>query len=87
MSAKYFHNFKFKWSNVFRQTEKKRIREDIMVSLIQQNPEFRLSPMHVYEGTGYHRGQSSVIQEVFHDYLNRFENAVTHLILVIFGNN
>ena len=27
------------------------------------------------------------IQEVFHVYLNKFENAVTHLILVIFGNN
>ena len=28
-----------------------------------------------------------VIQEVFHVYLNKFENAVTHLFLVIFGNN
>ena len=27
------------------------------------------------------------IQEVFHVYLNKFENAVTHLFLVIFGNN
>ena len=29
----------------------------------------------------------SLIQEVFHVYLNKFENAVTHLFLVIFGNN
>ena len=27
------------------------------------------------------------IQEVFHVYLNKFENAVTHLFLVTFGNN
>ena len=27
-----------------------------------------------------------VIQEVFHVYLNKFENAVTHLFLVIFCN-
>ena len=27
-----------------------------------------------------------VIQEVFHVYLNKFENAVTNLFLVIFGN-
>ena len=27
------------------------------------------------------------IQEVFHVYLNKFENAVTHLFLVIFSNN
>ena len=27
------------------------------------------------------------IQEVFHVYLNKFENAVTHSFLVIFGNN
>ena len=27
------------------------------------------------------------IKEVFHVYLNKFENAVTHLFLVIFGNN
>ena len=27
------------------------------------------------------------IQEVFHVYLNIFENAVTHLFLVILGNN
>ena len=26
-------------------------------------------------------------QEMFHVYLNKFENVVTHLILVIFGNN
>ena len=26
------------------------------------------------------------IQEVFHVYLNKFENAITHLFLVIFGN-
>ena len=29
----------------------------------------------------------SLIQEVFHVYLNKFENAVTNLFLVIFGNN
>ena len=28
-----------------------------------------------------------LIQEVFHVYLNKFENAVTHLFLVTFGNN
>ena len=28
-----------------------------------------------------------LIQEVFHVYLNKFENAVTHLFLVILGNN
>ena len=28
-----------------------------------------------------------VLQEVFHVYLNKFENAVTHLFLMIFGNN
>ena len=27
------------------------------------------------------------IQEVFHVYLNKFENDVTHLFLVILGNN
>ena len=27
------------------------------------------------------------IQEVFHVYLNKSENVVTHLFLVIFGNN
>ena len=27
------------------------------------------------------------IQEVFHVYLNKFENALTHLFLVILGNN
>ena len=27
------------------------------------------------------------LQEVFHVYLNKFENAVTHLFLVILGNN
>ena len=27
------------------------------------------------------------IHEVFHVYLNKFENAVTHLIFVILGNN
>ena len=27
------------------------------------------------------------IQEVFHVYLNKFENAITHLFLVILGNN
>ena len=27
-----------------------------------------------------------IIQEVFHVYLNKFENAVTHLFLVILGN-
>ena len=27
------------------------------------------------------------IQEVFHVYLNKFENAATHLFLVILGNN
>ena len=26
------------------------------------------------------------LQEVFHVYLNKFENAVTHLFLVILGN-
>ena len=29
----------------------------------------------------------AVIQEVFHVYLNTFENNVTHLILIIFDNN
>ena len=29
----------------------------------------------------------SNIQEVFHVYLNKFENSVTHLFLVIFSNN
>ena len=28
----------------------------------------------------------SGLQEVFHVYLNKFENAVTHLFLVILGN-
>ena len=28
-----------------------------------------------------------LLQEVFHVYLNKFENSVTHLFLVIFGNN
>ena len=27
------------------------------------------------------------IQEVFHVYLNKFENAVSHLFPIIFGNN
>ena len=29
----------------------------------------------------------SNIQDVFHVYLNKFENGVTHLFLVILGNN
>ena len=29
----------------------------------------------------------NAIQEVFHVYLNKFENAAAHLFLVIFGNN
>ena len=29
----------------------------------------------------------ATIQEVFHVYLNKFENTVTHLFLVILGNN
>ena len=28
-----------------------------------------------------------LVQEVFHVYLNKFENAATHLFLVILGNN
>ena len=31
--------------------------------------------------------EKSSVQEVFHVYLNKFENAVTHLFLVILGNN
>ena len=31
------------------------------------------------------RGEANV-HEVFHVYLNKFENAVTHLFLVTFGN-
>ena len=31
--------------------------------------------------------KTSIIQEVFHVYLIKFENAVTHLFLVILGNN
>ena len=27
------------------------------------------------------------IQEVFHVYLNKFENVVSHLFLIMFGNN
>ena len=27
------------------------------------------------------------VQEVFHVYLNKFENAITHLFLIIFGND
>ena len=30
---------------------------------------------------------SPILQEVFHVYLNKFENAVTHLFLVVSGNN
>ena len=29
----------------------------------------------------------SLLQEVFHVYLNKFENVITYLFLVIFGNN
>ena len=32
-------------------------------------------------------GVASFLQEVFHVYLNNFENAVTHLFLVILGKN
>ena len=32
-------------------------------------------------------GSIAAIQEVFHVYLNKFENAITHSFLVIFGNN
>ena len=28
-----------------------------------------------------------LVQEVFHVYLNKFENAITHLFLVVLGNN
>ena len=37
----------------------------------------------------YRKGKNYIppIQEVFHVYLNKFENAVTHLFLVILGNN
>ena len=39
-------------------------------------------------GTFMRRQQMfNTIQEVFHVYLNKFENAVSHLFLVIFGNN
>ena len=31
--------------------------------------------------------QTKHLQEVFHVYLNKFENAVTHLFLVILGNS
>ena len=31
--------------------------------------------------------QTNTIQEVFHVYLNKFENFITHLFLVIFSNN
>ena len=35
----------------------------------------------------FHGDMIIVIQEVFHVYLNKFENAVTHLFLVRLGNN
>ena len=35
----------------------------------------------------YKNRSDKLIQEVFHVYLNKFENAVTHLFLVILGNN
>ena len=41
-------------------------------------------------GGGWGDGSSRYsvnIQEVFHVYLNKFENDVTHLFLVILGNN
>ena len=38
------------------------------------------SEKHQYIGVAF-------IHEVFHVCLNKFENAVTHLFLVIFGNN
>ena len=33
------------------------------------------------------RALTVIIQEVFHVYLNKFENAVTYLFLVILGNS
>ena len=33
------------------------------------------------------RSDCAFVQEVFHVYLNKFEKAVSHLFLVIFGNN
>ena len=35
----------------------------------------------------FHKKDARLIQEVFYVYLNKFENAVTHLFLVILGNN
>ena len=35
----------------------------------------------------FHQNLYIYIQEVFQFYLNKFENAVTHLFLVILGNN
>ena len=34
-----------------------------------------------------HADVYKVIQGVFHVYLNKFKNAITHLFLVIFGNS
>ena len=38
-------------------------------------------------GTGIAKcDQGRYLQEVFYVYLNKFENAVSHLFLIIFGN-
>ena len=43
---------------------------------------------HNYMANNKHRAKSKgVLQEVFHVYLNKFENAVAHLFLVILDNN
>ena len=39
----------------------------------------------VYSMLNY--GRQDLIQEVFHVYLNKFENVVSHLFLIIFSNN
>ena len=44
---------------------------------------------HMFEcfALSMHLTGNTYLQEVFHVYLNKFENAVTHLFLVILGNN
>ena len=36
---------------------------------------------------GWDDGVTGILQEVFHVYLNKFENAVSNLFLLIYGNN
>ena len=51
-----------------------------------------VNPDEMQHNVAFHQGlhfwpDKNEVQEVFYVYLNKFENAVSHLFLVILGNN